>query len=70
MDSLLKKIIESAGIPGYESEVARLMFNEFKKVSKDVHIDNFGNVIAKKAKAGRKLCSPPIWMRWGFWLSI
>ena len=33
MDSLLKKIIESAGIPGYESEVARLMFNEFKKVS-------------------------------------
>ena len=55
MDSLLKKIIESAGIPGYESEVARLMFNEFKKVSKDVHIDNFGNVIAKKGKGRKKI---------------
>ena len=55
MDSLLKKIIESAGIPGYESEVARLMFNEFKKVSNDVHIDNFGNVIAKKGKGKNKI---------------
>ena len=55
MDSLLKKIIESAGIPGYESEVARLMFNEFKKVSNDVHIDSFGNVIAKKGKGKKKI---------------
>ena len=55
MDSLLKKIIESAGIPGYESEVARLMCNEFKKVSNDVHIDNFGNVIAKKGQGKKKI---------------
>lgn len=55
MDSLLKKIIESAGIPGYESEVARLMFNEFKKVSADVHIDSFGNVIARKGKGKKKI---------------
>lgn len=55
MDSLLRKIIESAGIPGYESEVARLMFNEFKKVSADVHIDSFGNVIARKGKGKKKI---------------
>lgn len=55
MDSLLKKIIESAGISGYESEVAGIMFNEFKKISKDVHIDNFGNVIAKKGKGKKKI---------------
>ena len=51
MDQLLKKILEAPGIPGYESEIARIMQSEFKKSCDEVSIDNFGNVIARKGKA-------------------
>ena len=55
MDALLKKIIEAAGIPGYESQIAKIMYDEFKKICDDVQIDNFGNVIAKKGKGKKKI---------------
>jgi endoglucanase len=55
MDLLLKKIIEAAGIAGYESAVAKIMSEEFKKTCDDVQIDNFGNVIARKGKGKRKI---------------
>lgn len=55
MDPLLKKIIEAAGISGYEKEVARIMHDEFKRSCDDVKIDNFGNVIARKGKGKRKI---------------
>ena len=53
MDELLKKIINTAGISGYEGEVAKIMQAELKKTCAKVHIDTFGNVIARKGK-GRK----------------
>ena len=48
MDQLLKKILEAPGIPGYESEIAKIMQVELKKVCGNAEIDSFGNVIAKK----------------------
>jgi endoglucanase len=55
MDELLKKIINAAGVSGYESEIAGIMHNEFKKVCDEVSLDSFGNVIAKKGAAGKKI---------------
>ncbi|MDD4907899.1 MAG: M42 family metallopeptidase [Candidatus Omnitrophica bacterium] len=55
MDVLLKKILEAPGIPGYESQIAKIMHDEFKKTCADVQIDNFGNVIACKGKGKTKI---------------
>ncbi len=55
MDSLLKKIIEAAGISGYEGEIARIMHDELKKITPDARIDKFGNVIARKGGSGKKI---------------
>lgn len=55
MDPLLKKILEAAGVSGYEKEIAHIMCAELKKSCDDVQVDNFGNVIAKKGKGKRKI---------------
>ena len=55
MDPLLKKIIEAAGISGYEKEIATIMCNELKKSCDEVKVDSFGNVIAKKGKGKKKI---------------
>jgi len=48
MDNLLKKILDAAGVSGYEDEIAQIMKDELKKTCDEVQIDNFGNVIARK----------------------
>ena len=55
MDLLLKKIIEAPGVSGYESEIAKIMHDEFEKTCDSVEIDNFGNVIAIKGKGKKKI---------------
>jgi len=55
MDELLKEIIETAGISGYESRMAKVMQEELKKTCDHVEMDNFGNVIAKKGNGKRKI---------------
>jgi len=55
MDALLKKILEAPGIPGYESQIAKIMHDELKKTCDEVQIDNFGNVIARKGKGKKKI---------------
>lgn len=55
MDALLKKILEAPGIPGYESQIAKIMYDQLKKTCDEVEIDNFGNVIAKKGKGKTKI---------------
>jgi len=55
MDPLLKKIIEAAGISGYEKEIANIMCSELKKSCDEVKVDSFGNVIAKKGKGKKKI---------------
>ncbi|MDD5427637.1 MAG: M42 family metallopeptidase [Candidatus Omnitrophica bacterium] len=55
MDQLLKKVIDAAGISGYEGEIAKIMHDELKKSCDSVGVDNFGNVIAKKGKGKKKI---------------
>lgn len=55
MDTLLKRIIEAAGISGFENEIAKLMQKELQKVCGVARRDSFGNVIAKKGEGKKKL---------------
>ena len=55
MDALLKKIIDAAGISGYEGQIAKIMQTEFKKSCDEVSIDNFGNCIARKGKGKKRI---------------
>lgn len=55
MDNLLKKILEASGVSGYEKEITKIMYDELKKISQDVYIDNFGNIIAKKGSGNKKI---------------
>jgi endoglucanase len=50
MEELLKNLLMSEGISGYEENAAKIMTDALLKVSDGVEIDNFGNVIAKKGK--------------------
>ncbi|MFA6217226.1 MAG: M42 family metallopeptidase [Candidatus Omnitrophota bacterium] len=52
---LLKKMINAAGVSGYEREIASIMQLELKKTCEDVRIDLFGNVIARKGKGPKKI---------------
>ncbi|MDD5422747.1 MAG: M42 family metallopeptidase [Candidatus Omnitrophota bacterium] len=55
MDDLLKKILDAAGVSGYEKEIAGIMQGELKKRCGNAEIDNFGNVIARKGKGAKKI---------------
>lgn len=55
MDELLKKLLNAAGVSGYEDEIGKIMAQELKKSCDEVHIDNFGNVIARKGKGAKKI---------------
>lgn len=52
---LLKKIVEAAGISGYESSIAEIMQEELKKSCTEVRVDTFGNIIAKKGQGRKKI---------------
>ena len=51
---LLTRLTEAFGVPGYEGEIAGIMVEEFKKAGYKASIDNFGNVIARSPRAGKK----------------
>jgi putative aminopeptidase FrvX len=55
MDSLLKELINAAGVSGYEKEIAGIMHRELKKSCDEVMIDSFGNVIARKGHGKKKI---------------
>jgi len=55
MDPLLKKLIDAAGVSGYEGEVASIMRSELSKSCDEVSIDNFGNVVGRKGKGKRRI---------------
>ncbi|MDR1941728.1 MAG: M42 family metallopeptidase [Endomicrobium sp.] len=55
MEKLLKDLLMSDGISGYEENVAEIMTDALLKVSDKVETDNFGNVIAKKGKGKKKI---------------
>ena len=55
MDKVLKELLEAPGISGCEEAVAEIMKRELSKSCDEVKIDNFGNVIARKGKGGKKI---------------
>ena len=55
MDKLLKELLDAPGISGCEETVANIIKRELSKYCDEVKIDNFGNVIARKGKGGKKI---------------
>ena len=51
---LFCKLTESFGVPGHESEIAKIMQSEFKKAGYRSEIDRFGNVLAFSPRAKKK----------------
>ncbi len=53
--SLLAKICEAPGAPGFEKEIRKLVLMELKGLADEVRVDNMGNVVAlKKGKSSEK----------------
>ncbi|NWK54615.1 M20/M25/M40 family metallo-hydrolase [Verrucomicrobiaceae bacterium N1E253] len=53
--SLLSRICEAPGAPGFEIKIRELVLKELKGLVDDVRVDNMGNVIAlKKGKSSKK----------------
>lgn len=50
MDKLLKDLLMSDGISGYEENVGKIMEGALSKICDSVKIDGFGNVIGKRGK--------------------
>jgi len=55
MEKLLKDLLMSDGISGYEENVAKIMTETLLKTCDSVETDNFGNVIGKKGKGKKKI---------------
>jgi tetrahedral aminopeptidase len=55
MDQLLRKILDTPGVSGYEGDIAAVMAAELKKCCDEVTTDHFGNVIARKGKGKKKV---------------
>lgn len=49
--NLLKRVCETAGAPGFESEIRNLVISEIKDVVDEYHVDNLGNLICLKKGA-------------------
>ena len=52
--ALLSEICETAGAPGYEERIRKIVLREVKPLVDDITIDNMGNVIAAKKGETRK----------------
>ncbi len=55
MDKLLKDLLMSDGISGYEENAAKIMTDTLSKSCDSVETDNFGNVIGKRGKGKKKI---------------
>ncbi|MBU4306139.1 MAG: M42 family metallopeptidase [Candidatus Omnitrophica bacterium] len=55
MDKLLEKLLKTAGISGYEAEIAKIMSEELAKSCAEVEEDSFGNVIGCKGSGKKKI---------------
>ncbi len=55
MDALLKRILDTAGISGYEDEIGAVMKEALKKTGAQVYQDTFGNVISQKGSGKKKI---------------
>ena len=55
MEKLLRDLLLSCGVSGYEEDVARIMTDALFKVCDSVETDNFGNIIGKSGKGKKKI---------------
>jgi endoglucanase len=55
MEKLLKDLLMSDGISGYEENVAKIMINALTKMCNSIETDNFGNIIGKLGKGKKKI---------------
>ncbi|MDR0956255.1 MAG: M42 family metallopeptidase [Endomicrobium sp.] len=55
MEKLLKDLLVSDGISGYEENIAKIINNSLSKVCDNVENDNFGNVIGQLGKGKKKI---------------
>jgi endoglucanase len=55
MEKLLKDLLMSDGVSGYEENVAKIMTAALSKSCESVEIDNFGNIIGKSGRGEKKI---------------
>ena len=55
MDKLLKDLLMSDGISGYEENAGKIMTEALSKICDSVETDNFGNVIGKRGNGKKKI---------------
>jgi endoglucanase len=55
MDVLMKRILDTAGISGYEDEIGAVMKEALKKTGAQVYCDTFGNIISQKGNGKKKI---------------
>lgn len=53
--ALLKELIDAYGPSGYEYQVREIILREIKKYVHEVHIDQFGNLVAHKKGKGKRI---------------
>ena len=53
--NLLKKLTETPGVSGFESQVRKVLEKEFKKYCDSVTVDKVGNLIGRKGRGKKKL---------------
>jgi putative aminopeptidase FrvX len=54
--SLLSKICETPGAPGYEHRIRQVVLDELKNIADEVSVDNMGNIVAvKKGSESKKV---------------
>ncbi|MFH0883038.1 MAG: M42 family peptidase, partial [bacterium] len=49
---LLKRLIDTPGVPGYEDDIRALVKKELESLTDEVRIDNMGNLIGVKKGSG------------------
>ncbi|MDR3330879.1 MAG: hypothetical protein LBS47_01370 [Endomicrobium sp.] len=55
MEQLLRDLLVSDGISGYEDNIAKIMIKSLSKICDNIVTDNFGNVIAEIGKGEKKI---------------
>lgn len=55
MKELLKKLVETPGVSGAESEIREIIRNEVEEHADSVEVDKFGNLIARKGEGDTRL---------------
>ena len=52
MKSLLQKLVETPGPPGYETEVRKLVRSQVEAYAEDIRVDGLGNLIVRLGRQG------------------